>query len=63
MEKWGSRKLIITGVVLLVLCVLPIVYQKLGVPEAVQLLVIGAIAGASGVYNVANAYAKKWGQS
>lgn len=60
LEKWSSRKLILTGVSILLLAVIPIIYHKLGIGEAVTLFVLGAVGAAVGFYNVANVLSKKY---
>lgn len=59
-DRWTSRKLLLTIAGVLVMATLPIIYVKLGIGENITLVVVGAIAGACGIYNVSNVMAKKW---
>lgn len=59
-SKYGSRKLIVTSVTILITVILPMLYKHLGISDEVTLLVEGAIAASAGVYNAANALQKKY---
>lgn len=59
-EKWASRKVVLTSISLLIITTLPIVYKHLEISDEVTLLVIGAVATASGVYNAFNSLSKKY---
>ena len=60
LDKWGSRKLLLTGAVLLLMVVVPMIYKKFGIEDSITLVVLGTLAGASGVYNISNVIAKKY---
>jgi hypothetical protein len=59
MIKYGSRKFIalMAGMVLIV--AIPILYSKLGIGEAVTLVVVGAIGTGVGLYTGFNVLEKK----
>lgn len=60
-NKWGSRKLLVTIVGLIIAPSLPILYKTLGINDQVTITVEGIIATAMGLYGVTNVLAKKYG--
>ena len=54
-----SRKLIVTYVEMGIIVISPLVYQKCGVANDVQMLVLGMIGVAAGLYKGANILEKK----
>ena len=59
MDKWSSRKLRLTGAVIGLITIIPIIYKLLEIGETVTLSVVAAIGAATGAYNIANAMSKK----
>lgn len=55
-----SRKFILTAVGILIMSSIPILYKQLGISDSITLVVVGAIAGATGVYAGFNTLAKKY---
>ncbi len=60
-HKYGSRKFWVFVVSLISTSLLPLVYQAVGVPESVQLLIVGSITSSMGIYSASNVLAKKYG--
>lgn len=60
MDKWASRKLILTATVLFIIADIPLLYKWLGISETVTLFVITAIATSCGIYSAANVMDKKY---
>lgn len=59
-KPWKSRKAIITSLSILIIVLIPILYKHIGISDEVTLLVEGAIAAATGIYNVSNVLQKKY---
>lgn len=60
MDKWASRKLWLTSLVLFAITNIPILYKHLGISESITLFVVTAIATSCGIYSVANVMDKKY---
>lgn len=58
-SAWQSRKFLLATFVVLSTPLYAIAFAKLGVSEAVSLTVIGAMAGATGLYGFANVASKR----
>lgn len=58
-SKWSSRKLIITYLEMGLIILMPVIYQKTGISNEVQLLVVGMLGVSAGVYKVTNAMSKE----
>lgn len=58
-SKWSSRKLIITYLEMGLIIFMPVIYQKLGISNEVQLLVVGMLGVSAGVYKISNAMSKE----
>jgi uncharacterized membrane protein len=58
-SKWSSRKLIITYLEMGLIISMPILYQKLGISNEVQLIVVGMLGVSAGIYKYTNAMSKE----
>lgn len=59
-SQWASRKFLVTGVSLVMISCLPILYKYLQISDQITLVVIGAIATSGGVYHAFNTLSKKY---
>lgn len=60
MGKYASRKFISVILNMLMLIVIPILFQKIGVSESVTMMVLGGLSTLSTIYLGANVMAKKY---
>lgn len=60
-EKYSSRKLFITQLVLGLSTITPIAFKYIGIESEITMMVIGIYVSAGSVYGIANAFDKKWG--
>lgn len=58
-NPYASRKLWVTAGSTILMMILPILYKEVGISDQITLMVLGAVAGLSGIYNAANAMQKK----
>lgn len=61
-KKFLSRKLITTWAELILVILVPIIYQKLGVSNEVQLAVVAAVCTGAGIYKFTNVSEAKGSQ-
>jgi hypothetical protein len=60
MDQLGGRKFLLTVIGILLAVVVPVVYSKLQISEAITQLVIGMIAAGIGTYGFTNVLADKY---
>lgn len=59
-NPYTSRKLLVTAFSTILMVGLPVLYKHIGISDQITLMVLGAVAGLSGIYNAANAMQKKY---
>jgi hypothetical protein len=59
-NPYASRKLLVTAFSTILMILLPVVYKNIGISDHITLMVLGSVAGLSGIYNAANAAQKKF---
>lgn len=59
-SKWSSRKLFVMGTQFIILLILPLIYKRFEIGEAVLLTVLGSSSTLAGLYLGVNVLQKKY---